>query len=236
MSDSIADWVADDDFEPENTDVAVDFEKNQFLDLRKPLFRQVWEANWSKAYYLQQVHQPRHTPESPRLFGPDFLEVFTRTAWYVVPTLWLPIAGYIFVRSLVQFTLGNNSLPLFTQNPSAPLKLFMMIHIPASSVVKTTMCFFLGNFVWTILEYIFHRFLFHIDKLLPDNSVGITLHFLMHGIHHYLPMDRYAPRTPYIVQMLTLLQAASCHASSSVCDAAIPDDTARPCVVPTGRG
>ncbi|KAI0714227.1 oxidoreductase [Fomitopsis betulina] len=199
------DWVADDNFEPENTDVAADFAKNQFLDLSKPLFRQVWEANWSKAYYLQQVHQPRHTPESPRLFGPDFLEVFTRTAWYVVPAFWLPIVSYIFVRSLVQFTLGNNSLPLFTQNPTAPLKLFMMMHIPISSVVKTTLCFFLGNFAWTILEYIFHRFLFHIDKLLPDNSAGITLHFLMHGIHHYLPMDRLRLVMPPV--LFTILQA-----------------------------
>lgn len=40
------DWVAADDFHPEDTDVRGDFEKNQFLDLRKPLFRQVWEANF----------------------------------------------------------------------------------------------------------------------------------------------------------------------------------------------
>lgn len=29
----------------------------------------------SKSYYLKQVHQPRHLPESPRLFGPSYLEV-----------------------------------------------------------------------------------------------------------------------------------------------------------------
>lgn len=184
------DWVAEDNFEPNNTDLAADYEKNQFLDLRKPLFLQVWEANFTKSYYLLQVHQPRHTPESPRLFGPDILEMFTRTAWYVVPTIWLPIAGYLFARSLVQFTLGNNSLPLFSANPAAPLKLLMTVGIPVSSVVKTTLCFFFGNFVWTILEYIFHRFLFHVDAWLPDHPAALTLHFLMHGIHHYLPMDR----------------------------------------------
>lgn len=27
-------------------------------------------------------------------------------------------------------------------------------------------------------------------RYLPDNRVGITLHFLLHGIHHYLPMDK----------------------------------------------
>lgn len=70
------DWEATEDFHPEDTDLSRDFEKNQFLDLRKPLLRQVWEGNFSKSYYLQQVHQPRHTgTESARMFGPDYLEV-----------------------------------------------------------------------------------------------------------------------------------------------------------------
>lgn len=29
------------------------------------------------------------------------------------------------------------------------------------------------------------------ERYLPDNRVGITAHFLLHGIHHYLPMDKY---------------------------------------------
>lgn len=69
------DWDADDDFEPEETDTSADFQKNEFLDLREPLFMQVLRANWSKSYYLQQVHQPRHLADSPRLFGPWYLEV-----------------------------------------------------------------------------------------------------------------------------------------------------------------
>jgi 4-hydroxysphinganine ceramide fatty acyl 2-hydroxylase len=53
-----------------------------------------------------------------------------------------------------------------------------------------TSSFALGCVVWTILEYTLHRFLFHLDYYLPDNGVAITLHFLLHGIHHYLPMDK----------------------------------------------
>jgi 4-hydroxysphinganine ceramide fatty acyl 2-hydroxylase len=37
---------------------------------------------------------------------------------------------------------------------------------------------------------------------LPDNRVGITLHFLLHGVHHYLPMDKYRlvmPPTLFVV-------------------------------------
>ncbi len=69
------DWDEGDDFEPEETDTSADFQKNEFLDLREPLFMQVLRANWSKSYYLQQVHQPRHLADSPRLFGPWYLEV-----------------------------------------------------------------------------------------------------------------------------------------------------------------
>jgi hypothetical protein len=96
------DWEAPDDFHPDATDSVQDYEKNAFLDLGKPLLRQVWEANFrcvasvrlltsathiplhSKSYYLQQVHQPRHLKESARLFGPDVLEV----CWNI-PTLFL---------------------------------------------------------------------------------------------------------------------------------------------------
>ncbi|KAK7977897.1 inositolphosphorylceramide-B C-26 hydroxylase [Apiospora saccharicola] len=49
----------------------------------------------------------------------------------------------------------------------------------------------LGLFLWTLVEYILHRFLFHLDHYLPDNRAGLTLHFLLHGVHHYLPMDKY---------------------------------------------
>ena len=43
---AFVDWEAPDDFHPDETDEAKDYEKNAFLDLRKPLLRQVWEANF----------------------------------------------------------------------------------------------------------------------------------------------------------------------------------------------
>ncbi|KAF5336402.1 hypothetical protein D9611_006534 [Ephemerocybe angulata] len=179
------DWEATDDFHPDDTDTARDFEKNEFLDLRKPLLRQMWEANFSKAYYLQQVHQPRHLSESARLFGPDILEIFTRTSWYVVPLFWGPVTAYLFLRSVFQFT---GPLPSFFAQPRLPLD--YLPNVPVDSFVKTLLCFFLGNFIWTLLEYTLHRFLFHVDNYLPDTPAFLTLHFMMHGIHHYLPMDR----------------------------------------------
>ncbi|KAF5345306.1 hypothetical protein D9758_008456 [Tetrapyrgos nigripes] len=196
------DWEATDDFHPDDTDEAKDLEKYQFLDLRKPLLRQVWEANfrlvstsssmrlqsepcYSKAYYLRQIHQPRHLSESARLFGNDFLEMATRTKWFVVPMFWLPIAIYLYLRAVIQFT---TPLPPFTSDPTLPLS--ALSQISSDAIAKTTLCFFLGNIIWTILEYTLHRFLFHIDNYLPDTPAFLTLHFLLHGVHHYLPMDR----------------------------------------------
>ncbi|QRV81918.1 cytochrome b5 [Ceratobasidium sp. AG-Ba] len=202
------DWVATDDFHPDDTDTAADFEKAQFLDLRKPLLRQVWESNFSKSFYLQQVHQPRHVKESARLFGPDYLEIFTRTSWYVVPIVWFPIAVGLFVRSAMQFSAPGAVPGLLTTaqtiigattnttqafapgfNPGT-VGLGLGVDITRAAVAKTAACFFIGNIIWTLLEYTLHRFLFHIDEMLPDRPFFLMLHFLLHGIHHYLPMDR----------------------------------------------
>ncbi|KAK4704520.1 hypothetical protein P7C70_g1687, partial [Phenoliferia sp. Uapishka_3] len=162
------DFEFTDGFKPEDTEVEGDYEKNKFLDLNRPLIMQVWNSNFSKGFYLQQVHQPRHLPGSAQLFGPWYLEMFTRTPWYMVPIFWMPIAIYLFYSSV-------------QQQPGVEL---------ATAVGRSGACFLLGNFIWTILEYGMHRFLFHIDDHLPDHYAALTLHFLLHGIHHYIPMDR----------------------------------------------
>lgn len=58
------------------------------------------------------------------------------------------------------------------------------------SLVFFGLSWIVGCIVWTILEYVLHRFLFHLDYYLPDHNVAIFLHFLLHGVHHYLPMDK----------------------------------------------
>ena len=48
----------------------------------------------------------------------------------------------------------------------------------------------MGEFIFSGLLLI-RPPLTHFCRYLPDNRVGITLHFTLHGIHHYLPMDKY---------------------------------------------
>lgn len=147
------------------TDVANDYKQHKFLDLSKPLLMQVWNGGFSKDFYLQQVHRPRHYKggDSAPLFG-NFLEPLSLTPWWVVPSIWLPCIAY-------------GSFQAYQGLRGGPWEL--------------TAYWALGLGLWTLIEYTLHRCLFHIDNHLPDNRVFITLHFLLHGVHHYLPMDRY---------------------------------------------
>ncbi|ERT00285.1 hypothetical protein HMPREF1624_03656 [Sporothrix schenckii ATCC 58251] len=147
-----------------DTDAVSDFKTHKFLDLNRPLLMQVWNGGFSKAFYLDQVHRPRHYKggASAPLFG-NFLEPLSMTPWWVIPTLWIPCVSALLYYANVGFT---------------------------SSFIQAGF-FVFGFAVWSLIEYIMHRFLFHLDEYLPDNRVFITLHFVLHGIHHYLPMDKY---------------------------------------------
>ncbi|CAK7209565.1 fatty acid alpha-hydroxylase [Sporothrix curviconia] len=158
-----------------DTDYNSDFKTHKFLDLNRPLLMQVWNGGFSKEFYLDQVHRPRHYKggASAPLFG-NFLEPLSMTPWWVIPTLWIPCVAYLVHYSNVGFT----------------------------STYYQASFFLFGFAVWSLIEYILHRCLFHLDYYLPDNRVGITLHFLLHGIHHYLPMDKYRlvmPPTLFVV-------------------------------------
>lgn len=149
------------DFKPKETDLLSDAKTNQFLDLRKALIPQLLRARYTKEFYLEQVHKPRYMSQPAIFFGHPLLEPLTKTAWYMIPTIWLPYVAYQVSLSL-QHGYQNG----------------------------TIMSFGLGVFIWTLLEYGLHRFLFHLDDLLPNHQLAFVLHFATHGFHHYLPMDR----------------------------------------------
>ncbi|KAK6462679.1 hypothetical protein DFJ63DRAFT_169384 [Scheffersomyces coipomensis] len=144
------------------TDYDEDIKKHKFLDLSKPLLKQLLFSDYSKEFYLDQVHRPRHYGKgSAPLFG-NFLEPLSLTPWWVIPVVWLPPNFYIFYVGFIN------------QNPLVAVSFWA-----------------LGLFIWTLVEYCLHRFLFHLDGYLPDHPYALTLHFLLHGVHHYLPMDGY---------------------------------------------
>ncbi|KAF7728305.1 fatty acid alpha-hydroxylase [Apophysomyces ossiformis] len=149
------------DFKPKETDLNMDVKKNQFLDPRKALIPQMYRARFTKEFYLEQVHKPRYLPHPAIFFGHWLLEPLTKTAWYMVPILWLPYVGYQLMHSL------SFGMP-----------------------IVTLLTFALGILIWTLLEYGLHRFLFHFDDYMPEHHLAFLIHFTLHGFHHYLPMDR----------------------------------------------
>ncbi|XP_078437504.1 fatty acid hydroxylase 1 [Wolffia australiana] len=125
------------------------------VDLKKPLVFQVGHLGEA---YQEWVHQPIVSKEGPRFFQSDFWEFLTRTVWWAVPTIWLPVVCYFTSRSIA---MGH----------TAPEVLAMVLF---------------GVFIWTLLEYMLHRFLFHIET---KSYWANTAHYLIHGCHHKHPMD-----------------------------------------------
>ena len=139
---------------------------SNFLDLKQALVPQMFSKRFTKRFYLDEVHKPKFIKGSALFFNQPYLEIFTRTPWYVVPLFWGPIVIWHLVEAIKQFSGTSQSA------------------FACAALVA------IGVFAWTLLEYTFHRFLFHIEKALPSYQFAYAIHFLLHGVHHFLPMDR----------------------------------------------
>lgn len=107
------------------------------------------------------LHYPiSHDPEPIRLFKSDFLEFFTHISPVAVTVIWLPVAEFFIARSVGSADAGEG----------------FPTYIPAGIV--------LGLFLWTISEYLLHRFVFHFQ---PHQAWQERIIFLFHGIHHAQP-------------------------------------------------
>jgi sterol desaturase/sphingolipid hydroxylase (fatty acid hydroxylase superfamily) len=94
----------------------------------------------------------------PRMFGQSFLEWFTCAH----------------PRSLIAAYL-----------PGGLIMLALGLHAGLSGGA-TVGWFLAGLLIWSFLEYIIHRFSFH---LTPRNKVGVVFGYLIHGVHHAYPED-----------------------------------------------
>ncbi len=153
--------------------------KRFVLDLERPLLCQIWNnKHVTREQYLQRIHEPILSRKSYRLFESDYLEFLSKTPWWVVPTFWIPIIAILLASSY-------------------------MANLSVSSVV---FYFTMGMLCWTFIEYMFHRFIFHSDDYLPRHRYFYTLHFLIHGVHHFMPMDPYRlVMPPALFVQLTML-------------------------------
>ncbi|VDN03640.1 unnamed protein product [Thelazia callipaeda] len=115
--------------------------------------------------YWTWIHQPYEG--SLRLFESNILESMTRTSWWVVPLVWMPFVIAITVRAFSIVFLDYGFL---------------------YGLLFWAVFFTLGVLMWTLLEYLLHRCIFHWQPS-PKSRFQITLHFLLHGLHHKTPLD-----------------------------------------------
>ncbi|XP_019711179.1 dihydroceramide fatty acyl 2-hydroxylase FAH1 isoform X2 [Elaeis guineensis] len=116
------------------------------VDLSKPLVFQVGHLGED---YEEWVHQLIVTKEGPRFFANDFLEMFTRTKWWVIPVVWIPVVCWLMSMSICM----GHTVPQVAQ---------MVVG---------------GILLWTLIEYTLHRFLFHM-KLQATGQIPYIIFFM----------------------------------------------------------
>ncbi|XP_037307590.2 fatty acid 2-hydroxylase [Pungitius pungitius] len=148
----------------------VDLDKD-LVDWRKPL---AWQVGHLGEKYDAWVHQPVDRPI--RLFGNPLMEAGTKTSWYWVPVVWLPVVFYFSWYCYTSLAKGTTRLNL-ASGISVPIHKYCF-----------PLLFLLGWFLWSFIEYCIHRFVFHM-KPPAHNYYLIMIHFLLHGQHHKSPFD-----------------------------------------------
>jgi len=99
-----------------------------------------------------------NSQESVRMFKSDFLEALSKVHFFVPLIVYVPVIIYCIYKAFV------TSIGVLT--------FFEMLAG--------------GLFVWTFVEYILHRFIFH---YMPKPKWAQRLHFIFHGVHHDYPSD-----------------------------------------------
>lgn len=114
-----------------------------------------------------------HSETAIRLFKSDFLEFFTHISPITITVIWLPFSAYMLARGILD----------------RPAKVSAWF-IPAA--------YFLGIFLWTLSEYLLHRFVFHFK---PRNPTQERIVYLFHGIHHHQPQCKTRLVMPPVVSI-----------------------------------
>lgn len=78
------------------------------------------------------------------------------------------------------------AVPLFIFVPTIFIFIYKAFSAGAG-IVNFGLYFIIGLAVWTLTEYIMHRFIFHYH---PTSEFGKKMHFIFHGVHHDYPRDR----------------------------------------------
>ena len=78
------------------------------------------------------------------------------------------------------------SVPLFVYIPIIIYFGYQGFTVEGLTTINLILSLLAGLLVWTLTEYVLHRFIFHYQ---PSSEWGKKLHFIFHGVHHDYPND-----------------------------------------------
>ena len=107
-----------------------------------------------------------------RLFRNDYMEMMTKTHPVVVYTMYFPVIAF-----MLYYGAAHKAIAPWTE--------FLL--------------FLSGTLVWTLFEYIMHRYLFH---MYVESPRAKKIVYTMHGVHHEYPRDKerlFMPPVPSLI-------------------------------------
>ena len=119
----------------------------------------------------KKLNRPKHKG-SPRLFKNPFLEQLTHT---------------------------HIAAPLFIFGGIAMVLIYFGIFEKGFEVPLMVLLFLTGLFFFTLVEYLMHRYLYHLP---PTSKSNKKISYTMHGVHHDYPKDKSRLAMPPILSLL----------------------------------
>jgi sterol desaturase/sphingolipid hydroxylase (fatty acid hydroxylase superfamily) len=78
------------------------------------------------------------------------------------------------------------SVPLIIFIPVIVFMIYLSVFVDQMTFLAIVGLIIFGLFIWTITEYLLHRFIFHWEL---KSKFGAKIHFIFHGVHHDYPSD-----------------------------------------------
>lgn len=99
---------------------------------------------------------------------------------------------------LEKLTRTHISIPLIIFFSYSSALLYWSITHTSLSIGTTVAMFFIGLFVFTWVEYMLHRYVFH---MLTPTERRVKLQYTIHGVHHEFPKDKERLAMPPVVSI-----------------------------------
>ena len=109
--------------------------------------------------FFKPLNHIKYMKKQGQIFKNPFLEKLTKSS----PSI--TVAFYLFLISLF---------------------FYLEIRFTRTGLSNIALLYFGGLLSWTLIEYVMHRYVFHIDEYIPAFK---RFHYIVHGIHHEHPKD-----------------------------------------------